>query len=269
MIALLPTSFIFILNIIKESGFNPFSIAEMSIFLVTFSLGLVSFFLLFRERLIASETLIVSATILILISAAFLGFGSQNFSVGFAAYALHVKYLYLLFFMIYFFKNSKKSKIFFLGLYLISIFVIFLGFYRDGFNFLEYFSIYTSERYGGLLNNPNINGVFIFVSWIFSLILFQNKIFKGSLLPFAMNSLLYSLPILMTGSRRAIIIFLLGNFFLIYSRLKLFGKAFTIFISIFLIWFIGLFNPISYERHQHLNVFKSILMYLVILASLL
>jgi hypothetical protein len=212
------------LNLIKKSGFNPFSAIEISAFIISVFIGITSLCLLMRNRFNQSEAIAILLVMLVLTSSAIMSFTASNAALGYAAYVLHFKYLFLFFFLVIFFRSSENSGIFFIGLFGITILVTILGFYRDGFSLMQYFTIYSSGRFGGLLNNPNMNGTFIYVSWIFSLLVFQRFLSRKGITIFLFHSITFLLPLILTGSRRALLIFFLSNCYLILIRIGVFGK---------------------------------------------
>ena len=235
------------LNLIKESGFNPFSISELFAFLISVFVGLTSLCFLMRERFSWPEAIFISLVMSVLASTAIMGFAASNAAVGLAAYILHFKYLFIIFFFIFFFRNTANSRILFMGLYGLTILVILLGFYRDGFSLQQYLTLSGSGRFGGLLNNPNINGTFIYVSWIFSLLFFQRFLLRKSVMIFLLHSLIYLAPIILTGSRRALVIFFFSNCYLIFSKVGVFGKFVTSLFLGTIIWVYLLLDSSSYR----------------------
>lgn len=251
---------------IDEPGVNPFSkieiISILSILVLSFYPLLKTFYFHHKSLSLFSVLFFFTlSSILILV------FVSKNLISAFAAYIIHFKYLFLIFFFKTSFKSKMSTKFFFKSIYLFSTLIIILSFLKEGIYPIQIHEkgitineLLNLKRFKGYLVNPNVFGMFIYSAWIFCLIYREQRDSKESLLSFNIISILYLFPIILTNSRRALLIFMLSYLYLLFKKLSRLKKilVFLIISSLFVMFFN--FEQIwSYRNQSNLDRIEELL----------
>lgn len=252
-------SFLFFTGLvfIDDRGVDPFSQIEIVSLVTIFILSFYSFLKIFYTHH-KFVSLLSALFFLILAICAIIVFSSTNIISGIASYLIHFKYLFLIFFFKTSFENINTTKFFFKSIYLFSVLLIVLSFLKQGIYPIQIYegdikiiNLFDYKRFTGYFNNANVFGMFIYTAWIFCLIYREQRGSKESLFSFNIVSILYFFPILLTFSRRALLIFMLSYFYILFKKLSKLKKIIVLLlISLLLFMYSSLELILSYRSQS-------------------